>query len=270
MSCRTSRMAFIWSSVSLNSKASSNSRCNWPSAENAWPSRGLARGIEFEQLVGHVFHGLLHARLGLLPLLRAQPVQRRLHAFRRAVLLDQVEPRERHVEPRALGVLQDHELGGLAIALRDFLQTLVLPDAVLDVHHVVVDGEIAEVGEERRDLRARALAAACAATSDSSNRSRVPKTTSARIGKRDAFGHVGFRNRGRREIFGEEAGFFHVRLVPRPRRAAADAEGNGVLVEDVGEALDFAGVGGGEEHASAIGESGFHFFDHRRNRAVEA
>ena len=37
--------------------------------------RGLALGVEFQQLVGHVLHGLLDPRLGLHPLLGAQAVQ---------------------------------------------------------------------------------------------------------------------------------------------------------------------------------------------------
>ena len=114
--------------------------------------RHLALRIELQQFVGHVLHGLADARLGLRPRRRAQMVQRRLRALRRAIFLHQVEPRERHVEPRALGIFQQHELG-VAIALIDFLQPLILPDAVLDVHHVVADLQIAEVGKKRRDLR---------------------------------------------------------------------------------------------------------------------
>ena len=36
---------------------------------------GLALGVELEQLAGHVGHGLLDARLGLLPGLRAELVE---------------------------------------------------------------------------------------------------------------------------------------------------------------------------------------------------
>ena len=36
----------------------------------------LARGVELQQLLGHVAHGLLHARLGFLPRRPAQPVER--------------------------------------------------------------------------------------------------------------------------------------------------------------------------------------------------
>ena len=138
---------------------------------------GLAHGVELQQLLGHVFHGLLHARLGLLPLLRAQAIEHRLHALGRAILLHQVEPRQRNVQPRALGVLQHHELGGAAVFLRNFLQSLVLADAVLDVHDVIADRKIAKVGEKGRDLRLLRAAAGPAETSGSSNRSREPNST---------------------------------------------------------------------------------------------
>jgi hypothetical protein len=63
-------------------------------------------------------HGLLHARLGLGPLLRAELVQhRRGPGIGRAILLDQVEPRERNVEPRLLGELEHHELDRQAVLL---------------------------------------------------------------------------------------------------------------------------------------------------------
>ena len=61
--------------------------------------RGVALGIELEQLAGHVLHGLAHARLGLGPLLRAEPVEhRRGPGVGGAIFLNQVEARERDVE----------------------------------------------------------------------------------------------------------------------------------------------------------------------------
>ena len=114
--------------------------------------RGLALGIELQQFVGHVLHGLLYAAFVLAHGCGAEVVEHRLRAFRRTILLHQVEPRERNIQPRAFGELQQHELRG-AVALIDFLQPLVLPDAVLDVDHVIADLQIAEVGEKRRDLR---------------------------------------------------------------------------------------------------------------------
>ncbi len=108
-------------------------------------ARGLALRVELEQLIGHVLHGLLNARLGLGPALRAEFVQdRRRSAFARAVFLDQVKPRQRHVQPRAIGELKDHELDIHALLL-DLAQAHVAGDAVLHVHHIIVDRQIAEI-----------------------------------------------------------------------------------------------------------------------------
>ena len=262
-------MAFIWSSVSLNSKASSNSRCHSVSGAKAMALGASAHRIELEQFVGHVFHGLLHARLGLLPLRRAQPVQNRLHAFRRAILLHQVEPRERHIQPRAFGVLQDHELGSCAVFLRNFLQPLVLSDAVFDVHDVVADREIAKVREKCRHLRLLPLR-----TSQRNFRlveqiARA-KQDQVRVGHDDAFGYVGLDDGRGRDIVGEVGGLvdedFHAGL----GRAAADAERQVVLVEDVGQALDFAGARNCEDHALAFARELADFFRHGGDRTVKA
>ncbi len=157
---------------------------------------GLARGVELEQLLGHVLHGLLHARLGLLPLLRAQPIQHRLHAFGRAILLHQVEPRERDIQPRAFGVFQHHELGGAAVFLRNLLQPLVLADAMLDMHHVIADGEIAKVGEEGRDLRLLPLRMGQRNLRLIEQIARA-KEHEVRLRQSDAFRHVGLHDGGR-------------------------------------------------------------------------
>ncbi len=75
MSRLMSAMAVSWSSVSLKSKASSNSRCMLVSGEKGVPCGGFALGVELEQLGGHVGHRLLYAGLGLLPALRAEFVE---------------------------------------------------------------------------------------------------------------------------------------------------------------------------------------------------
>ena len=71
--------------------------------------------------------------------------------FRRPVFLDQVEAGQRHVETRAFGVFEQHEFG-VAVALVDFFQSLVLADAVFDVDDVIADLQVAEVGKKCRDL----------------------------------------------------------------------------------------------------------------------
>ena len=108
-------------------------------------------GVELEEFVGHIFHGLFYAGFGLGPGLRAEMTESWLSTFGRAVFLNQIEARERDVEARAFGVFEQHELG-VAVALIDFFQALILADAVLDVDDVVADLEIAEVGKERGDF----------------------------------------------------------------------------------------------------------------------
>ena len=58
----------------------------------------FAFGVQLEEFVGHIFHGLAHAGFGLGPRLRAEVTERRLRTFRRPVLLNQVQSRERDVE----------------------------------------------------------------------------------------------------------------------------------------------------------------------------
>ncbi len=75
----------------------------------------------------------------------------RLGAFGGAIFLHEIEAGERNVEASGFGEFEQHEFGG-AIAVVDFLQALILADAVLDVDDVVADLEIAEVGEEGGDF----------------------------------------------------------------------------------------------------------------------
>ena len=65
--------------------------------------------------------------------------------FRRTVLLHQIQARKRNVEAGGFGKFEQHEFGG-AIAVVDFFQSLVLADAMLDVHYVVADLKVAEIG----------------------------------------------------------------------------------------------------------------------------
>ncbi len=113
---------------------------------------GLALGVELEQLVGHVGHGLLDAGAGLGPLLRAELVEdRRGAGVGRAIFLNEVEAGERDVEARLLGEFEDHELDFETVLL-DLFEADVAADAVLDVDDIIADGEVAEVGDEGRGL----------------------------------------------------------------------------------------------------------------------
>ena len=220
----------------------------------------LALGVELEQFVGHVFHGLAHASFGLGPGLRAEMAQRGLGAFGRAVFLNQIEARERDVEPRALGVFEQHELG-VAVALIDFLQALVLADAVLDVDHVVADLQIAEVGKERRDFRFLALRTGGHRLGFVEQIARA-EDGEVRVGKHHAIGDVSFGQGGGENFAGEVAGLVGITFAAA--RAASQAERNVVFGEDVGQALDFASVGDGKQHLIALPGQLLHFFEHGR------
>ena len=106
---------------------------------------GLARGVELEQLFGHVAHGLLDARLGAFPGRAAELVERGLRGA--AVLLDEVEPLDRNEQLVFAEVAQLHEfLHGVADA--DLSEPHEPADAVIDVHHQVLDFQVAQVREE--------------------------------------------------------------------------------------------------------------------------
>ena len=154
------------------------------------------------------------------PRRRAQMIQRRLRALRRAVFLNQVETRQRNVEARALGVFQQHELS-VAVALIDFLQPLILSNAVLDVDDVIADLQIAKVGKERRHLRLLPLRP---------RRDRVglvkqiacAKDREMRFRKEHSIRNVSLGQRGSQHVTREIAGL--VRIALAAARAATQAE----------------------------------------------
>ena len=106
----------------------------------------FARGIELEQLLRHVAHRLLDPGLRPLPRRAAELVERRLRGA--AVLLNEVEPLDRHEQLVLAGVPQLHELLH-RVADADLLQSDKLSDAVIDVDDEVADLQIAEIRQER-------------------------------------------------------------------------------------------------------------------------
>src|SRR5512138_1032948 len=114
----------------------------------------LALGVQSQQLIGHVAHGALGFRLGLLPADSAKFVERRLMTLSARVPLHQIEPFDRNVKLRFVGVIEQHELaafgsGDGASWLRwteiERDEAAEARDAVIDMHHEVVDFEIAKV-----------------------------------------------------------------------------------------------------------------------------
>ena len=137
---------------------------------------------------------------------------------------------------------------------------------MLDVDDVVADLQIAEIGEECRHLRFLPLRTqrhvrfvkqvACA------------KDREVRLRQQNTVGNVGLGERRGEHLAREVAGF--VRVALPAAGAASQAERNVVLGEDVGQSLDLAGVGSGEENLLAIGNEFLDFIEHRRHGSMEA
>ena len=145
MSWITAWIAACWSGVSSKPKLVGEGLVVVRrEAEGEALARGAA-GVEVEQLGGGVAHLLGGLALGLVPLARAEPVQRRLVGADAGVAADQVQLRHRHVERRLVGVLEVQELGRLLVAAAevDVDQAEVAADAVVDVHHRVADLQLA-------------------------------------------------------------------------------------------------------------------------------
>ena len=225
----------------------------------------LPFGIELEEFVGHVFHGLAHARFGLGPRLRAEVTQGWLGPFRRPVFLNQVEAGEWDVETRAFGVLEQHELG-VAVALIDFLQALILADAVFDVDDVISDLQVAEVGKERRNFGLLALRARSHSVGFIKQVAGA-KDGEVRVGEENSIGNVGLGKRRGEDFAGEVTGLVGVAFAAA--RAASQAERDVVFGEDVGQALDLAGIRDGKQHLVALAGELLDFFEHRGNGAME-
>ena len=192
--------------------------------------------------------------------------QRRLCAFRRPVFLNQVEPRQRNIEPCAFRILQQHELG-VAIALVDFLQALILPNAVLDVDHVIAHLQVAEVGKECGNLGLRALRTRNHRIGLIEQIARA-ENRQVSVGQYDAVRHIGFDQRAGEDFACEIGGLVGVTFAATS--AAAQTEGKSVLAENVGQALDFADIRDRDQHAILFADLLLDLLQHCWNRAMKA
>ena len=120
------------------------------------PDHRLARGVQLQQLLGHVAHGLLDARLRPFPRRAPEPIDRRARGA--GVLLDEIQALDRDEQLVFARVAQLHELlRRFADADADLLQPDEDADAMVDVHHEVADLEVAQVGQERAGRGTAAL-----------------------------------------------------------------------------------------------------------------
>src|SRR3954466_2748846 len=107
---------------------------------------GFARGVELEQLLGHVAHRLLDLALRPFPRSAAKPIDR--WTRRSGVLLDEIEPLDGYEQLVLAGVAQLEEFLH-AVADPDLLQADEHADAMIDVDDEVADLQIAQVREKR-------------------------------------------------------------------------------------------------------------------------
>ena len=106
----------------------------------------FARGVELEQLLGHVAHGLLHPGFRALPRRAAEAIDRRPR--RTGVFLNEVEPLDRNEEFVVAGVSQLEEFLDVVAPDADLLQADEHADAVVDVDDEVANLEIAQIGQK--------------------------------------------------------------------------------------------------------------------------
>ena len=110
------------------------------------PGARRAPPVDVEQFRGDVVGLAGGAPLGLVPLVRSEAVQGRVIGVRAGVAGDEVQRRDRHVEPRFLGVFEGEELLGVPVDLQG-LEPEVAADAVVDVHDRRADGQFRQVAD---------------------------------------------------------------------------------------------------------------------------
>src|SRR5439155_22957582 len=118
----------------------------------------FALGVKLQQLFGHVAHCPAGSRFRLLPAEPTELVELRPVPLARRVSLDKIQPLDRDIQARALGIGEQHELTSVAAAAlepgghvagrsargRDLLEPLELADTVVHVDDVVADFQVSE------------------------------------------------------------------------------------------------------------------------------
>src|SRR5207302_4617086 len=202
---------------------------------------GLALRVKGKKLLGHVFERLADARFACVPAGAAEFVERRVRAFENAIALHQIHALQGNVEPRILGVAQKHEFAAMAIGF-NLAKAFELADAVIHMHDKVTGLELGKIAEKTgsTDFVAGPLLGG-----GDVEEIGVAVNREIRFGKRDAFGegranqkHAG----GFLRTFGGKTGSSLFRFAENVRHF--------VFAADIGKALDLAGAGGGEKHAT--------------------
>ena len=125
------------------------------------PCAGGALRVEVQQLGGRVAGLLRGLAFGLVPLIRAEPVQRRVFGRRAAIARHEVQAQHGHVELVAAGVLEQQELGRHALDV-ERREAAVAADAVVLVDDGRADLQIRELADDGLGIACPALALALA------------------------------------------------------------------------------------------------------------
>ena len=190
--------------------------------------------------------------------------------------MDEVEASEGDVELGLVGELEDHEFERGLVGLFDDAESHVAGDAVFDVDHVIAYGEVAEVGDEGGCFGFAAPNGGagfdvgvvgevlCAEDDDLAGCGFVE------IEYLDAGSYGGLDDDGGAEVASEVAGFGVNGGAAGLFVARAQAVGDLVLLQEAGEALYFALIGGGEQDAGVLCHQELEGVDEGGDAAVEA
>jgi hypothetical protein len=118
------------------------------------PLRNGACRVETQEFLGHLPQGSPHRFLDALPCRPAEPIEPSRAVGRSHVLGDEIEALDREVEPAAIGILEEQEIGAPALRL-ERPQPVVAANAVVLVHDQVVGQEIRERRDDRAPLERR-------------------------------------------------------------------------------------------------------------------
>jgi hypothetical protein len=137
-------------------------------------------GVEVQQLGGGIPRLLGGFALRFVPLVGAEPVQRRFFGGCAAVARHEVQAQHRHVELVAAGVFEQQELRGHAFDVERG-KPAVAPDTVVFVHDGCPDLQVRELADDRLGVARPALALAL-----------LPRPLHSEVGGRDQAQPVGW------------------------------------------------------------------------------
>ena len=120
---------------------------------------GRSLRVQVQELGGRIARLLRGFALRLLPLVRAEPVQRRVLGRRAAVARHEMQAQHGHVELVAAGVLEQQELRRHAFDV-ERREPAVAPDAVVLVHDGCADLQVGELANDGLGVARAALALA--------------------------------------------------------------------------------------------------------------